>query len=302
MARRKKGERVNGWVFLDKPSGLGSTQAVGKVRRIFNAQKAGHAGTLDPLATGLLAIALGKATKVMPHMLDADKTYSFTVKWGETTSTGDADEKAEVLATSDARPTREAIEAVVPKFLGEIEQIPPAYSALKIDGKRAYDLARAGEQVEIQPRKVFIEDLRLIECPDEDHASFNVTCEKGTYVRSLGLDIARALGTEGHLSALQRTASGGVSLDQAVSIGQLESAPADELAGFLHPIDAVLGHLERLDIKASDASKVTHGNQFETAHPDAEELLLTHAGAPLALACVEAGLVKPFRVFNLGDT
>jgi tRNA pseudouridine55 synthase len=186
MGRRRKGSPIHGWVFLDKPLGLGSTQAVSMVRRAFNAQKAGHAGTLDPLATGLLAIALGEATKTVPYMMDADKTYTFTIKWGETTSTGDADERGEVIATSAVRPSRANIESVLPRFMGEIGQVPPAYSAIKVDGQRAYDLARAGQDVEIKSRNVRIESLRLVECPDEDHATFEVSCSKGTYVRSLG--------------------------------------------------------------------------------------------------------------------
>jgi tRNA pseudouridine(55) synthase len=177
MGRRRKGSPIHGWVFLDKPLGLGSTQAVSMVRRAFNAQKAGHAGTLDPLATGLLAIALGEATKTVPYMMDADKTYTFTIKWGETTSTGDADERGEVIATSAVRPSRANIESVLPRFMGEIGQVPPAYSAIKVDGQRAYDLARAGQDVEIKSRNVRIESLRLVECPDEDHATFEVsTC------------------------------------------------------------------------------------------------------------------------------
>jgi tRNA pseudouridine55 synthase len=224
MGRRRKGSPIHGWVFLDKPLGLGSTQAVSMVRRAFNAQKAGHAGTLDPLATGLLAIALGEATKTVPYMMDADKTYTFTIKWGETTSTGDADERGEVIATSAVRPSRANIESVLPRFMGEIGQVPPAYSAIKVDGQRAYDLARAGQDVEIKSRNVRIESLRLVECPDEDHATFEVSCSKGTYVRSLGQDIARALGTEGHLSMLSTCCSWNVRPSEPVSGGA--KAPA----------------------------------------------------------------------------
>jgi tRNA pseudouridine55 synthase len=246
-----KGSPIHGWVFLDKPLGLGSTQAVSMVRRAFNAQKAGHAGTLDPLATGLLAIALGEATKTVPYMMGADKTYTFTVSWGVTTSTGDADERGEVIATSDVRPSRADIESVLARFMGEIEQVPPAFSAIKVEGQRAYDLARAGQDVEIKSRKVRIESLRLVACPDEDHATFEVTCSKGTYVRSLGQDIARALGTEGHLSMLRRTASGGIDVSAAITPDALEGQ-VDERPRIVAPSAGCspLTHMPRIDLTA----------------------------------------------------
>jgi len=303
MARRRKGDPVHGWVFLDKPLGLGSTQAVSLVKRIFNAQKAGHAGTLDPLATGLLAVALGEATKTVPYMMDADKTYTFTVTWGEATSTGDADERGEVIASSDARPARDQIEAVLTQFLGEIDQVPPAYSAIKLDGKRAYDLARAGEEVEIEPRRVRIERLTLTSCPDRDHASFEVACSKGTYVRSLGHDIALALGTQGHLSALRRIGSGGIDIAQAVSPDQLEAASPEELGSLLHPLDVVIAHLPRIELNAAQAARVTHGNSVtllpgQCRAPE-EEVLLASNAAPLAIARLAGNEAQPVRVFNL---
>jgi tRNA pseudouridine55 synthase len=303
MARRRKGDPVHGWVFLDKPLGLGSTQAVSLVKRIFNAQKAGHAGTLDPLATGLLAVALGEATKTVPYMMDADKTYTFTVTWGEATSTGDADERGEVIASSDARPARDQIEAVLTQFLGEIDQVPPAYSAIKLDGKRAYDLARAGEEVEIEPRRVRIERLTLTSCPDRDHASFEVACSKGTYVRSLGHDIALALGTQGHLSALRRIGSGGIDIAQAVSPDQLEAASPEELGSLLHPLDVVIAHLPRIELNAAQAARVTHGNSVtllpgQCRVPE-EEVLLASNAAPLAIARLAGNEAQPVRVFNL---
>ena len=304
MARRKKGDPVHGWVFLDKPLGLGSTQAVSLVRRLFNAQKAGHAGTLDPLATGLLAVALGEATKTVPWMMDADKTYTFTVKWGDATSTGDADERGEIISSSDVRPGRDRIEAILPQFLGEIEQVPPAYSAIKLDGKRAYDLARAGEQVDIEPRRVRIERLTLLDCPDRDHASFEVVCSKGTYIRSLGRDIALALGTQGHLGALRRIASSGIEVSQAVPPDRLEAASSEELASHLHPLKAVLRHLPRINLDAAQAARVLHGNaimllpaQGPSTHSG--EVLLAHNAAPLAIARLAGGEARPIRVFNL---
>ena len=304
MARRKKGDPVHGWVFVDKPLGLGSTQAVSLVKRIFNAQKAGHAGTLDPLATGLLAVALGEATKTVPYMMDADKTYTFTVRWGEATSTGDADERGDVIARSEVRPSQDQVEAVLPQFLGQIEQIPPAYSAIKLDGKRAYDLARAGEEVEIEPRRVRIERLTLLECPDPDHADFEVECSKGTYVRSLGRDIALALGTQGHLSALRRTASGGIEVGQAFTPDQLSAASPEELTNHLHPLDVVLRHLPRIELDAGQTARVLHGNPVVLSPTQGgtqyfEEVLLATKGAPLAIARVSGIEAQPVRVFNL---
>src|SRR5262249_44748996 len=203
---RARGQRGGGWVVRDKPLGMGSTQAVGKVRWLFQAEKAGHGGTLDPLATGVLPIALGEATKTVPFVMDGRKEYRFTLRFGEARSTEDAE--GAVTANSDVRPSDEAIRAALPRFLGTIEQMPPAFSALKIDGKRAYDLARAGETVELKPRQVTIERLEFLARPDVDHADFVVACGKGTYIRSLGRDLALALGTVGHLSALRRTVAG----------------------------------------------------------------------------------------------
>jgi tRNA pseudouridine55 synthase len=214
MSRHKKGDKVDGWVVLDKPLGLGSTPAVGRVRRLFGAQKAGHGGTLDPLATGVLPIALGEATKTVPWVMDGRKEYRFTLRFGEARSTEDAE--GEVTAESVVRPSDAAIVAILGTFLGEIEQRPPAYSALKIDGKRAYDLARAGETVELALRKVMIERLELVSRPDADHADLVVGCGKGTYIRSLGRDLALSLGTVGHLSALRRTRAGPFIESQAI--------------------------------------------------------------------------------------
>src|ERR1700674_70194 len=206
MARRKKGKAIHGWLVLDKPAGMTSTQAVGAVRRLFGARKAGHGGTLDPLASGVLPIALGEATKTVPFVMDGRKEYRFTLRFGEARATEDAE--GEVIATSDLRPTDEAIRSALPAFVGDIEQVPPAFSALKIEGKRAYDLARAGEPVDLKPRRVLIERLALLGRPDTDHADFVVSCGKGTYIRSLGRDLELSLGTVGHLSALRRTAVG----------------------------------------------------------------------------------------------
>ena len=206
MGRRKKGRAVHGWINLDKPLDMTSTQAVSAVRRIFDAKKAGHAGTLDPLASGVLPIALGEATKTVPFAQEAGKIYRFTIRWGEETTTLDAE--GEVVRESDVRPAREAIEAALDGFTGEIEQVPPAYSAIKVEGERAYDLARAGERVELKARTVTIDSLKLLDCPEPDLAVLEMGCGKGAYVRALARDLAHQLGTVAHVAALRRVRVG----------------------------------------------------------------------------------------------
>lgn len=218
MGRRKKGNPVHGWVILDKPMGMTSTQAVAAVRRIFDARKAGHAGTLDPMATGILAIALGEATKTVPYAMDADKTYRFTATWGEARDSDDAEGK--VTGTSQERPSGAEIEAVLPRFTGTLSQTPPAYSAIRVGGMRAYDLARDGEDVVLQPRPVEVFEARLLDAR-ADQAEFEILCGKGTYVRSWVRDIARALGTLGHVSALRRTSLGPWNEKNAVGLDTL---------------------------------------------------------------------------------
>jgi tRNA pseudouridine55 synthase len=202
MGRRKKGEIVNGWVCLDKPFGMGSTEAVSKVRRLFDAQKAGHAGTLDPLASGILPIALGEATKTVPFMMEAQKVYRFTINWG--ISTDSLDREGEITGRSDVRPDIEAVRAALPAFVGEIDQIPPQFSAIKVDGQRAYDLAREGTDFELASRRVTIHEASVSDAPDPDHVELVIRTGKGVYVRSLARDLAAALGAEGHVSALRR--------------------------------------------------------------------------------------------------
>ena len=201
--RKPKGRAVSGWLILDKPLDFGSTEAVSKIKWLFNAQKAGHAGTLDPLASGMLPIALGDATKTVPYVMDGRKIYEFTVTWGEQRSTDDLE--GEVIASSDIRPTKDAIAALLPKYTGTISQIPPQFSAIKIDGARAYDLARDGEAVEIPAREVEIYRINLVGCPDAHTAHFEVECGKGTYVRALARDFGIELGCYGHISDLRRT-------------------------------------------------------------------------------------------------
>lgn len=300
MSAPKRVKRpVSGWVVLDKPYNMTSTQAVGKVRWLFSAAKAGHAGTLDPLATGILPIALGEATKAVPQVQDGTKVYRFAILWGSATTTDDAE--GTVVATSDVRPERAALEAVLPRFTGTIMQRPPIYSALKIDGERAYDLARAGETVELAPRQIDIDAIALIE-HGVMQSVLEVTCGKGTYVRSLARDIAEALGTRGHVSMLHRTAVGPFNDADALTIDQLEALTVDERDGLLKPVWAGFADLPEIRLDASQATAVRHGNA----------VLLTGAGAPvsldqcwvsfkgevLATGWVEFGQFRCRRVFN----
>jgi tRNA pseudouridine55 synthase len=301
MSRRKKGDKVDGWVVLDKPLGLGSTPAVGRVRRLFGAQKAGHGGTLDPLATGVLPIALGEATKTVPWVMDGRKEYRFTLRFGEARSTEDAE--GEVIAESAVRPTDSAILAALGAFTGEIEQRPPAYSALKIDGKRAYDLARAGETVELALRKVMVERLELVARPDADHADLVVGCGKGTYIRSLGRDLALSLGTVGHLSALRRTRAGPFTESQAISLPKLEALghiPA--LFGALAPVATALDDIPALALTETQADRLCQGQPVflpEDAPPSGTLLRAEFGSRLVALVRSDGVAVKPVRVFNL---
>ena len=301
MARSRKGEKVDGWVVLDKAVGLGSTPAVGKVRRLFGAQKAGHGGTLDTLASGVLPIALGEATKTVPFVMDGRKEYRFTIRFGEARSTEDLE--GEVTERSDARPSDEAIRAALPAFVGTIEQMPPAFSALKVDGRRAYDLARAGEAVDLKPRPVTIERLTLVGRPDPDHADFVVACGKGTYIRSLGRDLARSLGTVGHLSALRRTAAGPFREAAAISLSKLEALghiPA--LLGVLAPVETALDDIPALALTEAQADRLRQGQPVLLTRdvPPPGTLVRARAGSKLvALVRSDGVALKPVRVFNL---
>jgi tRNA pseudouridine55 synthase len=301
MSRRKKGEKIDGWVVLDKPVGLGSTPAVSRVRRLFGAQKAGHGGTLDPLASGVLPIALGEATKTVPFVMDGRKEYRFTLKFGEARSTEDSE--GEVTATSEVRPTDAAIRGALGAFIGEIEQVPPAFSALKIDGQRAYDLARAGEVVEMKPRRVRIDSLELLARSDRDHADLVVSCGKGTYIRSLGRDLAVALGTVGHLSALRRTAAGPFREEAAISLSKLEALghiPA--LLGALVPVVTALDDIPALALTETQADQLRHGQPvFLTRDaPPSGALVRAESGEKLvALVRSDGVSLQPVRVFNL---
>jgi tRNA pseudouridine55 synthase len=298
---RRPKTKVDGWVVLDKPLGMGSTQAVGKVRWLFSAEKAGHGGTLDPLATGILPIALGEATKTVPFIMDGRKEYRFTLRFGEARSTDDGE--GEVTATSDVRPTDEAIRAALGPFIGCIEQMPPAFSALKIGGQRAYDLARAGETVELKLRPVTIDRLELLARPDADHADFVVGCGKGTYIRSLGRDLAKALGTVGHLSALRRTAVGPFREDAAISLSKLEDLGHNSrLLGALVPVATALDDIPALALTGTQADRLRHGQPVLLTRdaPPSGTLVRAESGSKLvALVRSDGAALQPVRVFNL---
>jgi tRNA pseudouridine55 synthase len=315
MARKRKGSPVHGWVVLDKPKGLTSTQAVTRVRRLFDAQKAGHAGTLDPLATGVLAVALGEATKTVPYVMEGEKLYRFTVRFGESRDTDDAE--GAISGTCDKRPTGAEIIAQLPCFIGEIEQVPPDYSAVKVAGERAYDLARDGESFALNARTVFIREAVLIEMPDEDHAVFEVACGKGSYIRAWARDLALALGTLGHVTDLRRLKLGPFSAESAISLDKLESIGHSPAAlEHLRPIATALDGIPALAVSGSDSVRLRSGNAVLIRAPQFARLmegaaagtelqgltvlLSTAQGEPVALAEVAEGELRPFRVFNYG--
>ncbi len=309
--RRKKGRPVSGWLILDKPFDLGSTQAVGKVKWLFQAQKAGHAGTLDPLATGVLPIALGEATKTVPFIMDAEKTYRFTAKWGASTTTDDGEGK--VIAQSDHRPSRDEVDAALDRFIGEIEQIPPQFSAVKIGGERAYDIAREGEEVKIEARIITIHDLRIVDAPSADEMVFEAVTGKGAYVRALVRDMAKALGTEGHVSALRRTAVGPFRAEDAVSLDALESIETPEARDdALQPIAFALSGLPQAAIDGPQADKLRRGQAAIIAPPVAKGLRGERAGVienvlavlhedAVAICTLDGLKLQPGRVFNQGS-
>jgi tRNA pseudouridine55 synthase len=306
MTRRRKGKAVNGWLVLDKPAGMTSTQAVGAVRRLFDARKAGHAGTLDPLATGILPVALGEATKTVPYAVEGRKDYEFTVRWGAATDTDDAE--GCVVALSEARPAPEAIEALLANFTGEILQVPPAFSAVKVDGERAYDLARGGETVELEARPVHIEALALRGCPDRDTAVFAARCSKGTYVRALARDMGRALGCLGHVVALRRTRVGCFGGPQAVGLEELRAAAEEgeaALQRLLRPVEAVLEDLAALSVGHDDAARLLRGQPVLVRGHGLYApgpAYATCRGRLVAVGRIERGEMHPTRVFNFGES
>ncbi len=303
---KKRGKPIHGWVVFDKPLNMSSTQAVGKIRWLFDAEKAGHGGTLDPLATGLLPIALGEATKTVQWAMDGLKTYRFSVTWGAETSTDDLEGK--ITARSGLRPTLVSIESILKTFTGEITQIPPIYSALKIEGERAYDLARAGEKPEMTPRKVMIEELRLLDSSSPERADFETVCGKGTYIRALARDMGRALGCLGHLSLLRRTQVGPFLEKDMISLESLEEMrhrPNHEsaLQGAIQSISTVLDGIPALAVLDQDAAKLRQGQQVLLSGANApincDAVLVNHDGRPLGICEIKQGSLKTKRLFNL---
>ena len=304
MRKREKRD-VHGWVVLDKPVGMSSTQAVSVLKRLFQAKRAGHAGTLDPLASGVLPIALGEATKTVPFVMEGRKVYRFTVRWGEERDTDDAEGR--VIDRSTERPTAQAIAELLPRFTGQITQVPPRFSAVKIDGERAYDLARDGEVVEMAPRPVEIHRPELIETPDPDHAKFIAECGKGTYVRALARDLSRALGCLGHVIALRRTAVGPFEDEVAVSLDTLQRFHPDDVGALeeaaLLPVESGVAALPALRVSAADAGRLARGQAVLLRGRDAPVIAgwvsVSSHGALIALAEVEKGELRPRRIFNL---
>ena len=306
--QKKRDKRdVHGWVVLDKPVGMTSTHAVSVVKRLFLAKRCGHAGTLDPLASGALPIALGEATKTVPFVMDRRKLYRFTIRWGEERDTDDAEGRT--VSISKERPSPEAVHALLPSYTGLIQQIPPRYSAIKIEGERAYDLARDGEQVELAPRPVEIGRLELVDIPDPDHAVLEAECGKGTYVRSLARDLGRALGCFGHVSALRRAAVGSFGEETMILLEQLEAlchrAASGEgsLADALMPVETALDDIPALAVSWADAARLQRGQAVLLRGRDAPNfrgtVYVTVAGQLLALAELDRGEIVPKRVFNL---
>jgi len=304
--RRDKRD-VHGWLVLDKPVGMTSTHAVSIIKRLFTARRAGHAGTLDPLASGCLPIALGEATKTVPFVMDGRKLYRFTVRWGEERDTDDAEGR--VTETSSDRPAPEAVRALLPAFTGTIQQVPPRFSAIKVEGERAYDLARDGETVDLKPRPVDISRLELVDTPDSDHTVLAAECGKGTYVRALARDLGRALGCFGHVSALRRVAVGPFGEETMILLEDLEAlchrAAAGEasLADALMPVETALDDIPALAVGRADAARLQRGQAVLLRGRDAPifrgPVYVTVEGQLLALAEVDRGEIVPKRVFNL---
>ncbi len=308
MGSKKKGRPVHGWIVIDKASGITSTAVVNKVKWLLNARKAGHGGTLDPLATGLLPIAFGEATKTVSYVMDGRKSYRFTLRWGIETDTDDAE--GEAIETSDTRPTPAAVEQALAAFTGRIEQVPPKFSAIKIDGQRAYDLARAKKPVVLTPREIEIHEIRAIATPDADHTEFAVVSGKGAYMRSLARDIARAVGAHGHVSALRRTAVGPFNEQDAISLDELESI--SQIAAReqkLLPVETALDDIPALIVTESEAARLRNGQAVSLLRKvdlqriaefnNGDTALAKTRAKPVALVRYSAGEVKPLRVLIL---
>jgi tRNA pseudouridine55 synthase len=305
--KKSKKRDVHGWIVLDKPVGMTSTHAVAVLKRLFAAKRVGHAGTLDPLASGALPVALGEATKTVPFVVDGRKSYVFTIRWGEERDTDDAEGR--VVEVSQRRPDAAAIAALLPRFTGTIEQVPPRFSAVKIAGERAYDLARDGEAVELKPRAVDIYRLALIETPDADHAVLAAECGKGTYVRALARDLGRALGALGHVAALRRNRVGPFGENDMISLERVEAlchraaAGEENLADLLLPIETALDDIPALAVSPAEAARLRRGQAVLLRGRDASlfrgMVQVASCGEIVAIAGVDRGEIVPRRVFNL---
>ena len=299
MGRKRKGRDISGWLVVDKPAGMTSTAVVNKVRWAMDAKKAGHAGTLDPEATGVLAVALGEATKTVPYITDALKAYTFTVRLGQATNTDDAE--GEVIAESPARPSDDDIKQALAPFLGDIMQVPPKFSAVKIDGQRAYKLARDGEDVNLSARPLWVEELVLVDRPDEDHAVLEMTCGKGGYVRSIARDLGEALGCHGHVRELRRIWSGPFEAEDGLSIEQIdEMAKTEALDDYLHPLETGLSDLPELKCTPEGATRLRNGNPGMVLASDVEygdEAWASLDGKAVAVGIYKSGELHPSRVF-----
>ncbi|WP_010138507.1 tRNA pseudouridine(55) synthase TruB [Oceanicola sp. S124] len=301
MARRRKGRDISGWLVVDKPAGLTSNAVVNKVRWAFDAKKAGHAGTLDPEATGTLAVALGEATKTVPFVTDALKAYDFTVTFGAATNTDDAE--GEIIETSDLRPTDDQIKEALHGFVGDISQVPPQFSAVRIDGERAYKRARDGEEMDLAARPLFVESLLLLDRPDADHARLEMVCGKGGYVRSIARDLGRVLGCLGHVHHLRRTWSGPFEAAKGLTFAQIEEmARTPELEDHLLPLEIGLADLPEVRATAEGAARLRHGNPgmvIAQGLDYGEECWASFEGLPVAVGSYRGGELHPSRVFNL---
>jgi tRNA pseudouridine55 synthase len=300
MGRSRKGRDISGWLVVDKPAGLTSTAVVNKVRWAFQAKKAGHAGTLDPDATGVLAVALGEATKTVPYITDALKAYTFTVRLGQSTNTDDAE--GEVIATSETRPTDEQIKAELGQFIGDIMQVPPKFSAVKIDGQRAYKLARDGEDIELAARPLWVDELVMTDRPDADHVTLEMTCGKGGYVRAIARDLGAALGCHGHVRELRRIWSGPFDVSDGLTLARIEEmARQPELDTYLRPLEEGLQDLPQVPATPEGAVRMRNGNPGMVLASDVEygdECWASLDGKAVAVGRYKAGELHPSRVFN----
>ncbi len=300
MGRKRKGRDISGWLVVDKPAGPTSTAVVNKVRWAMNAAKAGHAGTLDPDATGVLAVALGEATKTVPYITDALKAYAFTVTLGQATNTDDAE--GEVIAESDRRPSDDEIKMALGRFIGDIEQVPPQFSAVKIDGERAYKRARGGEEMELTARPLWVEELVMTDRPDADHVTLEMTCGKGGYVRSIARDLGQALGCYGHVLTLRRIWSGPFDAADGITMDKIEElARTDQLDQFLRPLEQGLTDLPELRCTPEGAARLRNGNPGMVLTSDAEygdECWASLEGKAVAVGIYKSGELHPSRVFN----